>query len=444
MRDTSHENALGELQKIKTFVSHPEHILGSPLSKHGEIAEFAQVYISNARQMIEGLKAEFTFESVGRTAPEDYLHNGIPIQSKFYTGSLGNKTFNAIKEHLQKYPDFITNGGKYDIPKDQFENIIELLPKPSSQLSRSEYSLVQSIRTWEKANGIEFTHTVNGSVVNYADVQQDTIHQTVDSEASRINATDQQKRHEAYLKSKPTLKEGMKATTTTAAIEGGMSFCLAISHKLKSGKKLHDFSAEDWKDVGLDTASGTGKGAIRGASVYALTNFTVTPAAVATALVTAAFGIAAHAQQLNNGTLSKEDFIIHSEVICLDVSISAISSLMGQVLIPIPVLGAIIGNTIGMFMYGLAKDILSEKEQALITNFNTSLEQLNERLEERYKQLILSLKEEFANFSSVLLLAFDENINKAFLGSIELADYVGVAEDKILKTKVEMDNFFLI
>lgn len=443
-QDINLEKALNELQKIKTFVAAPEHILGSPKTKHGEIAEFAQVYISNARKLINGLKAEYTFEGVGRTAPEDYLRNGIPIQSKFNTGNIGNTTFNAIKKHLEKYPDFIKNGGKYDIPKDQFKNITELLEKPASQLNRSEYSFVQTIREWEKSNGISFTNVVNGSVVDYADVQQANIQQTVHSEADCIKNTDKQIRENAYLQSKPTLKEGMNATSVSAAIEGGMSFYLNVTKKLKSGKKLHDFTAKDWKDVCLGTAIGTGKGAIRGASVYGLTNFTATPAAVASALVTAAFGIISQAQLLHNETISTEDFIINSEVVCLDVAASAVSSLLGQVIIPIPVLGAIIGNAVGMFMYGLAKDFLSKHEQSIIADFNSSLEQLNQKLDKQYQQLILSLKEEFAKFSSVVTLAFDEDINKAFLASIDLANYIGVAKDKILKDERDIDNFFLI
>lgn len=83
-QDFNLENSLAELQKIKEFISNPAHILGNPLSKHGEIAENFQVYVSNAIKMLTGEATEYTFENVGRTAPEDYLKNGAPVQSKFY------------------------------------------------------------------------------------------------------------------------------------------------------------------------------------------------------------------------------------------------------------------------------------------------------------------------------------------------------------------------
>ena len=49
-----------------------------------------------------------------------------------------------------------------------------------------------------------------------------------------------------------------------------MAFCLAVAQKRKSGKQLSQFTAEDWKEVGIDTAVATTKGGIRGAVVYTL------------------------------------------------------------------------------------------------------------------------------------------------------------------------------
>ena len=162
-----------------------------------------------------------------------------------------------------------------------------------------------------------------------------------------------------------------------------------------------------------------------------------------TAEVTASFGVAAQAYQLQQGNIAQEDFIVNSEVLCLDVSVSAVASMLGQTLIPVPVLGAIIGNMAGMFMYQIAKDHLSEKEQVLIQNYRESFAALNKMLEERYQQLIAQLKKELTKYTSMLELAFDPNVNIAFDGSIALADYVGVAQDRVLRSKVDIDNYFL-
>lgn len=43
----------------------------------------------------------------------------------------------------------------------------------------------------------------------------------------------------------------------------------------------------------------------------------------------------------------------------------------------------------------------------------------------------------------MLELAFDPDVNIAFDGSIALADYGGVAKDQILRSKADIDNYFM-
>lgn len=146
-QDINLEEALGELEEIKEFIGDPAHILGSATTKHGEIAEHMQVNFSNARRAIQGLDKNHSFDGVGRTAPEDYLRDGQQVQSKFYNG-LRNTFFgkHALSEHLETYPDFVKNGGAYDIPKDQYEKLVDLLDKYEnnrSQLTAAECNLAK-------------------------------------------------------------------------------------------------------------------------------------------------------------------------------------------------------------------------------------------------------------------------------------------------------------
>lgn len=413
---------------------------GGEKGLHGFIAERAQVTIENTRKLIEGLKAEYIL--LDDNGPVDLLRNNIPIQQKFVQANL---SLNAIKQHFEKYPDFIKNGGKYQIPKDFYAALQKYANMPAEQgnkLSGAERSVYVAVQKFLKESGIDLKD-IEPSVVDYSDVQKGKINETIKKEEEHLKDTDRKRREEFHEKSKPTLEEGLKATAVSAAIEGGMGFCLGIAKKLKSGKKLSDFTEQDWKDVGIDTAKGSGKGAIRGAGVYTLTNFTATPAAVASALVTASIGMAAQTQLLHKGKITPDEFVENSEVLCLDVTVSAIASIMGQVMIPIPVLGTIIGNAVGMFMYGIAKDNLSMQEQILISEFNSNMQKLNEQLDAHYKALVEFLKQEFEKYKSAVELAFDLNVNVAFAGSVTLAQYVGCPEEKILKNKSAVDNFFL-
>lgn len=446
-QDLNLEDALKELGELKAFIADPEHILGSVLSKHGEIAEHMQVNISNARSAIEGLAKEYTFDGVGRTAPEDYLKAGQQIQSKFYNG-LKQTLFNhhGLADHMSMYPDFVSNGGSYDIPKDQYEEMIRILDvfkKQPSQLSTSDYTLAKKIDEFLNENGLELGKDIKPAVVDYKQVQMNVADDTVDAEEKIIRETDEQKRTEAYENSKPTLKEGVKAAGISATVEGGMAFCMSVAGKRKE-KKFSEFTSDDWKEIGIDTGKGTVKGGVRGGTIYVLTNFTATPANVASAYVTAAFGVAAQARALEKGEVSKEDFVINCETVCLDVTVSAIASLAGQVLIPIPVLGAVIGNVAGEFVYEICKKQGSKHAQEIIGTYNSEMQALEQELAVKYMQVIMEVKKQLRRFTDLEKLAFDEDVNTAFSGSIKLAKELGVAEDKILHDMDEINAFFTL
>ena len=95
-----------------------------------------QVNIANARRAIQGLNKNHTFDGVGRTAPEDYIRDGQQVQSKFYNG-LRNTFFgkHALLKHMETYPDFVKNGGSYDIPKDQYDKLVEILDTYKNNLN---------------------------------------------------------------------------------------------------------------------------------------------------------------------------------------------------------------------------------------------------------------------------------------------------------------------
>lgn len=446
-QDINLEEALKELDEIKQFIGDPTHILGSTTTKHGEIAEHMQVNFENARRAIQGLNKNHTFDGVGRTAPEDYISDGQQVQSKFYNG-LRNTFFgkHALLEHLETYPDFVKNGGSYDIPKDQYEKLLELLDmykNNPSNLSTTEYNLAKKISEFLDSNNLELGKDINPGVIDYGKVQQGTAYKTVDDEEKNIKDEDEKQRKQAYDESKPTLKEGAKAAGVSAAIEGGVTFCMSVAKKRKE-KNFSEFTVDDWKEIGIDTGKGTVKGGIRGGSIYVLTNFTATPANVASAYVTAAFGIASQIKELEDGKVSQEDFVINCETVCLDVTVSAIASVAGQILIPIPVLGTVIGNIVGEFLYELCKKQGAAQSQKIIESYNFEMAQLNQQLDIQLLKVVLEIQKALEKFNDLEKFAFDENVNIAFAGSIDLAKQVGVDSNKILKTNEDIDNFFLI
>lgn len=127
----------------------------------------------------------------------------------------------------------------------------------------------------------------------------------------------------------------------------------------------------------------------------------------------------------------------------MDVSISTISALLGQVVIPLPILGAIIGNVTGMYLYNITKEHGLNQEQLLVEGYQTGMLELIKKLDEQYYALLQLLEENLKKYKSMMELAFDLDINNAFESSIKFARYNEVPEEKILKTKSDIDAFFL-
>ncbi len=443
-QDFNLENSLAEMQKIKEFISNPAHILGNPLSKHGEIAENFQVYVSNAIKMLTGEATEYTLENVGRTAPEDYLKNGAPVQSKFYHEYA--KTFKAVCNHLNTYSDFIRNGGTYDIPKNQYECIVDILfrgDNARSSLSRSDETLYKNIREWENQNNIKFEDVVKPSIVNYDDVQINRSFDTLEAEKQDIIHQDNEIRKEIYHNNSSTVKEAAKVAGVSASLEGGTAFIFGIIRKIKSGKKITDFTTEDWKEVGVDTTIGTAKGGIRGTAIYYLVNQKNVSAPVSNAIMTTSFGIIAEAIKVHQGKTTINDFYDNSMTISLEVSISTVSSVVGSAVIPIPILGTIVGNTVGMWIYNIAKSALTQAELNSIKQKNMELELLQQNLDEEYKQYLETIEKRINDFKDILLYALDEDPMVAYQSAEKAAYHLGLTDEIEELSVEERDNYFL-
>lgn len=419
---------------------------GAQYGMHGFIAEVAECGIGNAREQIEG-KAPI-YEWINDNGPEDLRRGATLIQQKFVNGG-GHLSLQAIRMHLNAYPDFLDNVGVYQIPEDHYEKIKWLLSISEKEANKMPTSTGDfSLKQWREVheffkNGDIPLDKVEPSKLKYSEVQKGTYEQTFSKEKDSLRKRNQERKEQAYNKSKPTLSEGAKATAAAAAIEGAMALCLGIAEKRKSGKKFNAFDEEDWKEIAATTGKGTLKGSIRGASIYTLTNFTATPAAVASAMVTATFGIAEQAYQLKQGNVNEQRFIENTEMLCLDASVSALSSFAGQILIPVPVLGAVIGNTVGTMMYQIAKDNLSAREQKIFEEYAEAVRQLDVSLQDQYQEFVDEIGKDTKLFMELLNRAFAPDIRVAFEGSIDLAKSCGVPVDEILDSKEKIASYFM-
>ena len=159
-------------------------------------------------------------------------------------------------------------------------------------------------------------------------------------------------------------------------------------------------------------------------------------------MCTASFGIAKEAYKFRKNLITKEEFLLNSQILCIEVSVSALSSILGHAIIPIPILGAVIGNTIGTFLYEIFKDNLTMKEKLLIEDYLKEIQECGIFLENEFELYNHQLQREIKNYYKLLGKAFSPDYNIAFQGSIELAVSCGVDEVDILKNEEEIDNYF--
>ena len=252
-----------------------------------------------------------------------------------------------------------------------------------------------------------------------------------------------------------SIEEAGQAAIVSAVIEGGTTFVMEIIKRIRSGKRIKDFTDDDWKDILKKSGISTVKGGVRGASIYMITNLTTafvdaeevysvttTPAAVASALVTAGFGVAEQIHLYREGKLSELDVIENSEILCLDAGVSAVSSLIGQAVIPIPVLGAVIGNSVGAVIYQIGKDNFNKKENEFFERYISEQAKLDETLKEQYEGLIHSLNDALLKYFSLLEEAFSPVPEIAFSGSIKLAKSLNVPTSEILHDVKDIDLYF--
>ncbi|OSM43609.1 hypothetical protein [Nesterenkonia sp. PF2B19] len=420
---------------------------GGVKGMHGFIAEIAEVGIGNARSQVRGRHA--VYQWIDDNGAVDLVREGVGIQQKF-VASGGRLGLGAIAEHLRRYPDFLAQGGKYQVPLDHYETIRALYEMPAEEAGRTLSRVAEgpSFADWKRirdffSDGVIDIESIEPSTMRYDQVQRQVYDTTLESEREGLRATDLLEREGARQRNRPSVRQAGQAAATAAATEGGISFVRALTAKRREGKRFHDFAEQDWIDVTSGTAAGALTGSVRGISLYALTNVTAAPAAVASSVATAAFGIAEQAHQLRAGKIDELRFLENAELISVDASLSALSSIVGQALIPVPVLGAVIGNTVGTVMHRAASSTLAAREAALVERSARHRRRLAAEHTAQHHQLLKALDSAMTRYLEILDRAFSPDPEVALEGSVELAMELGVAPDEVLDTEAKIAAYFL-
>ena len=453
-QNAAYASATDEMKKLREVLGDPEHILGSLKTKHGEIAEFLQVYVTRAQDLVNQKVPEATFEGIGRTAAADYTINGIEVQSKFINGM--NNTLTHVIKHMRTYEYFGRDGSFYQIPIDQYESIIKL--KGGGDLNgfnlNSQTAILNKVEEIERLRNCSFCDVVKPGISKYAEVQQGVVFKTVDGYEQDIIRINDERIGEIREKAKadtkitkeahePGLGEAAKAAGAGAAVAGVLTLGLGIRKKMKEGKKLTEFTVEDWKELGADTTRASAKGGITGASLYGLTNYANMSAPVAAAFISASFGITNLYSRYQKGEIEVSQFYDETQLICVDSSIVALGATAGSILIPIPGLGALVGTIVSSTAREHLKKILSENELREIERIDYEHQKYNESLDANLGLTINRIMEKYNKINGMIGIAFnyEADVLTRFDVSVSLAKKLGIPDIQIIETKPELDSF---
>ncbi len=450
---TALSESLHCVENLRDFVSNPENILGTMQTKHGEIAEHVEVEIRNGRDILNNIKPTATFDGVGRTAPEDYIIDGVQVQSKYIAGA--GKSLDHVLEHLHKYPGF-TEKGYYHIPKDQYELLEKVYNGENIEgiTSRTIKKCQDAIKQIEEETSKPFSEVVKPGISSYKDVQLGKIDETIDGYEQEFHRTTEDniekirehrrtEENEAQHITDASWGEALKYSAISAAITGTVSAGIKIYSKIKSGKKITEFSLDDWKEVGLDFGKSSAKGGISGLGIYGLTKIVGMSAPFASAIVSSTIGLSSVYYDYKKGKISQSEYADAACSLSVEAGMVAIGSAIGQTVIPIPVLGAIVGSAVAKTALEISKYIMDENEAEFIKDLENQYNILVERLDKECQEILTKIEDYFNKLGGLIETALNPDVNKRLLGSIELCIYLKVKEDKIIHDTSELDTFML-
>ncbi|KMH51903.1 hypothetical protein SM74_05099, partial [Klebsiella variicola] len=173
-------------------------------------------------------------------------------------------------------------------------------------------------------------------------------------------------------------------------------------------------------------------------AIYTLTNCASMGAPFASALVTATKGVASLALSYQRGEIDLDEFTDLGLIVCAESAIVGAMTVAGQALLPVPVLGALMGSISGKFMVTVAKSLDGKARHAL----QARMDEFSRRLNTLEQQVLNRIISEFAALGELTAAAFNVENNLQLLeASITLAQVHGVEKDKIIKNADDLDAF---
>ena len=132
-------------------------------------------------------------------------------------------------------------------------------------------------------------------------------------------------------------------------------------------------------------------------------------------------------------------------VLCFDGAVVSVATMIGQAVVPVPVVGALLGAVVGRFAVGVLRKHVWDTDAALIWRLEARYDDLRSRLDEELRAEVARFEARFAQVDRMIERAFDPGVNASarLAASADLAVACGVDPDVVLRTVDEVDAFVL-
>lgn len=241
-------------------------------------------------------------------------------------------------------------------------------------------------------------------------------------------------------------------SSKTKILKVGTTLTVAIMNKVEDGKLPTDFSAEDWEDV-IDYISEYGiemDDSHYSAYVFMLYSWFIEksvdqiaiklPDEKKASIIALSVELKSKTEQLSNEEISEDSYVEECLWICLEAMIKLVSGTIDAALgfdkNQVVEAAMILGMEYGRF-------VLYKKEYDLVTEYLDNQKNLDVELAIKYDAFVEELNEQAAQFAEFIDMAFAPNFGEVLVNSVMLARAAGVAEDEILKTTQDIDDYFL-
>ena len=127
-------------------------------------------------------------------------------------------------------------------------------------------------------------------------------------------------------------------------------------------------------------------------------------------------------------------------MVCAESAIVGIATAAGQTLIPIPVIGAIVGSVAGKMFAEFLKGQSAQIQAAM----DARLAEYLSVVDQQCQALLADILRAFDELGDLMTVAFDIKHNTQLLqSSVVLALTLGVAPDVVITTHEELDAFMM-